>query len=226
MVSLRRAPRHDIDESRLGVEAQEHSAGGLTAVAVSVKRGIQSMGITRTARTLLKLNQVDGFDCQGCAWPDPDPSHRHTAEFCENGAKAVAEEATLLRVGPEFFAAHGFDELAGRTDYWLGQQGRITHPVIRRPGATHYEPIAWHDAFGLIADTLNTLASPDEAIFYTSGKTSNEAAFSYQLFARAFGTNNLTDCSNMCHSRRRWPSPRPSGSVRAASAWRTSTTPS
>ncbi|MEJ7775308.1 MAG: FdhF/YdeP family oxidoreductase [Nocardioidaceae bacterium] len=199
MVSLRRAPRHDIDESRLGVGAQERSAGGLTAVAVSVKRGIQSMGITRTARTLLKLNQVDGFDCQGCAWPDPDPSHRHTAEFCENGAKAVAEEATLLRVDSEFFAAHSFDELAGRTDYWLGQQGRITHPVIRRPGATHYEPIAWDDAFGLIADTLNTLASPDEAIFYTSGKTSNEAAFSYQLFARAFGTNNLPDCSNMCH---------------------------
>jgi molybdopterin-dependent oxidoreductase alpha subunit len=199
MVSLRKVPRGDIDESRLKVDGQEHSAAGLTAVAVAMKRGIQAMGLARTARTLLKLNQVDGFDCQGCAWPDPDPSHRHTAEFCENGAKAVAEEATRLRVGPEFFAAHSLAEIEDRTDYWLGQQGRITHPVVRRPGATHYEPIGWDDAFALIADSLNGLATPDEAIFYTSGKTSNEAAFAYQLFARAFGTNNLPDCSNMCH---------------------------
>ncbi len=199
MVSLRKAPTSDIDESRLDVDEQAHSVAGLTAVAITVKRGIQAMGFARATRTLRKLNQVDGFDCQGCAWPDPDPSHRHKAEFCENGAKAVAEEATRLRVGPEFFAAHSLAELEDRTDYWLGQQGRITHPVVRRPGATHYEPVAWGDAFALIADHLNALATPDEAIFYTSGKTSNEAAFSYQLFARAFGTNNLPDCSNMCH---------------------------
>ncbi len=199
MVSLRKAPTSDIDESQLDVGDQAHSVAGLTAVAITVKRGIQAMGLARATRTLRKLNQVDGFDCQGCAWPDPDPSHRHKAEFCENGAKAVAEEATRLRVGPEFFAAHSLAELEDRTDYWLGQQGRITHPVVRRPGATHYEPVAWDDAFALIADHLNALATPDEAIFYTSGKTSNEAAFSYQLFARAFGTNNLPDCSNMCH---------------------------
>ncbi len=193
------APSHDIDESELDVDRPAHAAAGLTAIAVSMKRSIQAMGVSRTARTLLKLNQVDGFDCQGCAWPDPDPSHRHTAEFCENGAKAVAEEATTLRIGPEFFASHSIAELESHTDYWLGQQGRITHPVVRRAGGSHYEPIAWDEAFELIGSTLNGLASPDEAIFYTSGKTSNEAAFLYQLMARAFGTNNLPDCSNMCH---------------------------
>jgi len=195
----RKAPREDIDESRLDVRPPVHAAAGLTAVAVTMKRALEQMGVTRTARTLLKLNQTDGFDCQGCAWPDPDPSHRHTAEFCENGAKAVAEEATRRRVGPEFFADHSLVELEDRSDYWLGQQGRITQPVIRRRGGTHYEPISWDDAFALMGDTLKGLASPDEAIFYTSGKTSNEAAFLYQLFARSYGTNNLPDCSNMCH---------------------------
>ena len=195
----REAPHDDIDESHLRVGDRKHSAAGLTAVAVSMKRSIEQMGIKRTAKTLLKLNQVDGFDCQGCAWPDPEAGHRHTAEFCENGAKAVTEEATLRRVGPEFFAEHPLSELKDRTDYWLGQQGRITEPMVLREGATHYEPIGWDDAFGMIAGRLNGLESPDQAIFYTSGKTSNEAAFTYQLFARAFGTNNLPDCSNMCH---------------------------
>ncbi len=195
----RKAPEHDIDESRLDVERPKRAAAGLPAVAVSMKRGVEAMGLTRTARSLLKLNQVDGFDCQGCAWPDPDPDHRHTAEFCENGAKAVAEEATRRRVGPEFFSRHSLEDLAERTDYWLGQQGRITHPVVRRSGGSHYEPISWDEAFSLVATHLHDLDSPDEAIFYTSGKTSNEAAFLYQLFARAFGTNNLPDCSNMCH---------------------------
>ncbi|WP_372727611.1 FdhF/YdeP family oxidoreductase [Nocardioides sp.] len=196
---IRKAPRKDIDESELKVEDSSHAVAGATAVAVSMKRSIEQMGVVRTAQTLLKLNQVDGFDCQGCAWPDPDPAHRHTAEFCENGAKAVTEEATLRRVGPEFFAEHSIEELRDRTDYWLGQQGRIIHPMVLREGASHYQPITWDDAFALVAERLNALASPDEAIFYTSGKTSNEAAFSYQLFARAFGTNNLPDCSNMCH---------------------------
>jgi formate dehydrogenase major subunit len=195
----RRAPSRDIDEAELKVGEAESSAAGVTAVAVAMKRAVEQMGPVRSARTLLRLNQVDGFDCQGCAWPDPDPSHRHTAEFCENGAKAVTEEATRRTVGPEFFAAHPMTELRERTDYWLGQQGRITEPVVLREGATHYEPIAWEDAFALVADRLRGLASPDEALFYTSGKTSNEAAFAYQLFARAFGTNNLPDCSNMCH---------------------------
>ena len=195
----RKPPHQDIDESDLEVEGSAHAAAGVTAVAVSMKRSIEQMGIARTARTLLRLNQADGFDCQGCAWPDPDPEHRHTAEFCENGAKAVTEEATLRRVEPDFFAQHTLAELAQKTDYWLGQQGRITHPMVKRDGATHYEPITWGAAFELMARHLNGLASPDEAVFYTSGKTSNEAAFAYQLFARAFGTNNLPDCSNMCH---------------------------
>ena len=196
---IRRAPRQDIDEGELEVSGAEDVATGVTAVAVAMKRSIEQMGIRRTAQTLLKLNQADGFDCQGCAWPDPSPEHRHTAEFCENGAKAVTEEATLRRAGREFFAEHPMEELHERTDYWLGQQGRITEPMVLREGGTHYEPISWDDAFALIGRHLNELGSPDEAVFYTSGKTSNEAAFAYQLFARAFGTNNLPDCSNMCH---------------------------
>ena len=199
MAKRRKSPLADIDENEVHVGEPENAAAGVTAVAVSMKRSIESMGLTRTARTLLRLNQVDGFDCQGCAWPDPDPSHRHTAEFCENGAKAVAEEATTDHILPAFFAENSIADLLERTDYWLGHQGRLIHPVVRRRDATHYEPISWDDAFELIGQTLRGLATPDEAIFYTSGKTSNEAAFTYQLFARAFGTNNLPDCSNMCH---------------------------
>ena len=195
----RRKRTAEIDESALEVGGKAHAAAGLTAVGVAMKRAVEEMGVARTAKTLTKLNQVDGFDCQGCAWPDPDPEHRHTAEFCENGAKAVAEEATRDRVGPEFFARHSIDDLRQRTDYWLGHRGRITQPMVLRAGGTHYEPIEWDAAFGMIADRLRDLASPDEAVFYTSGKTSNEAAFVYQLFVRAFGTNNLPDCSNMCH---------------------------
>ena len=194
---LSRAPEDDIDESDVAVGGEAHAAAGATAVAVAMKRAVEQMGPLRTARTLLRLNQTDGFDCQGCAWPDPE--HRHTAEFCENGAKAVTEEATLRRVTPAFFAEHSLADLEGRTEYWLGQQGRITEPMVRRAGGTHYEPIGWDDAFALMATALQGLDSPDEAVFYTSGKTSNEAAFVYQLFARAYGTNNLPDCSNMCH---------------------------
>jgi molybdopterin-dependent oxidoreductase alpha subunit len=195
----RRAPKQDIDETDLEVGDARDSAAGLTAVGVSMKRAVEQMGVRRTAQTLLKLNQTDGFDCQGCAWPDPDPEHRHTAEFCENGAKAVTEEATRRHLDRGFFAEHSLADLAERTDYWLGQQGRITEPMVLRAGASHYEPITWDEAFGLVARHLNGLDSPDQAVFYTSGKTSNEAAFTYQLFARAFGTNNLPDCSNMCH---------------------------
>jgi molybdopterin-dependent oxidoreductase alpha subunit len=195
----RKPPSSDIDERDLEVDPPKHEAAGPTAVAVSMKRAIEQMGVRRTAQTLLRLNQADGFDCQGCAWPDPDPSHRHTAEFCENGAKAVTEEATLRRVERTFFQEHSIEDLRAKTDYWLGQQGRITEPMVLRAGSTHYEPIAWDQAFELMGGLLNGLASPDEAIFYTSGKVSNEAAFAYQLFARAFGTNNLPDCSNMCH---------------------------
>ncbi|KQU70479.1 FdhF/YdeP family oxidoreductase [Phycicoccus sp. Root101] len=189
----------DYSEADLVVKGQEDHAAGPTAVAVSMKRSIDHMGLKRTAQTLLKLNQAEGFDCMSCAWPDPDPGHRHTAEFCENGAKAVAEEATRDRATPEFFAQHSIAELDAHTEHWLGQQGRITHPMVKRPGGTHYEPIEWDEAFDLIGAELRSLASPDEATFYTSGRASNESAFAYQLFVRAFGTNNLPDCSNMCH---------------------------
>ena len=187
------------DLANTAVGSPKSHAAGPTAVAVSMKRALGHMGAVRTAKTLLKLNQAEGFDCMSCAWPDPDPGHRHTAEFCENGAKAVAEEGTTDRVTPEFFAAHSIDDLNGRTEHWLGQQGRITHPMIKRPNGTHYEPIEWDDAFRRIGDALGELSTPDEAIFYTSGRASNESAFVYQLFARAFGTNNMPDCSNMCH---------------------------
>ncbi|HEV2797169.1 MAG TPA: FdhF/YdeP family oxidoreductase [Nocardioides sp.] len=195
----RGVPDADIDETEAEVERSAHAAAGATAVAVAMRRAIGQMGVRRSATTLTRLNQVDGFDCQGCAWPDPAPGHRHTAEFCENGAKAVAEEATRQLLDREFFATHSVEDLAGRTEFWLGKQGRLTEPMVLRPGATHYEPIAWDDAFATISGHLKRLDHPDQATFYTSGKTSNEAAFAYQLFVRAFGTNNLPDCSNMCH---------------------------
>ena len=155
------------------------------------------MGPVRSAQALARVNQKEGFDCPGCAWPEAD--HRHVAEFCENGVKAVAEEATKSRLTRAFFERHSIAELADQSDHWLGTRGRLTEPLVKRAGSGHYEPISWDDAFGLIAHELGQLASPDEAIFYTSGRTSNEAAFCYQLFVRAFGTNNLPDCSNLCH---------------------------
>ncbi|OEJ31518.1 FdhF/YdeP family oxidoreductase [Streptomyces subrutilus] len=179
------------------VAPPKHAAAGLPAIGHTLKIAQQQMGLARTARTLLKVNQKDGFDCPGCAWPEGDK--RHTAEFCENGAKAVAEEATLRRVTPDFFAAHPLADLAARSGYWLGQQGRITQPMYLAEGADRYEAVSWERAFEVIAQELRALASPDEALFYTSGRTSNEAAFLFQLFAREFGTNNLPDCSNMCH---------------------------
>ncbi|WP_280267917.1 FdhF/YdeP family oxidoreductase [Nocardia wallacei] len=194
----RKAPTSDIDETALSVTPPEHEAAGLTAVAVALERGVEEMGLIRTGRTLARLNQRGGFDCPSCAWPDPTGTRR-VAEFCENGAKAVAEEATLRTVTPEFFAAHPISELETKSGYWLGQQGRLTEPMVLRPGDTHYSPISWDDAYRLVADTLRGLATPDEAVFYTSGRTANETAFLYQLLARSFGTNNLPDCSNMCH---------------------------
>ncbi|MGW8354162.1 FdhF/YdeP family oxidoreductase [Streptomyces wedmorensis] len=179
------------------VTPPQHAAAGLPAIGHTLRIAREQMGLGRTARTLLKVNQKDGFDCPGCAWPEEDK--RHVAEFCENGAKAVAEEATLRRVTPEFFAAHPVADLATRSGYWLGQQGRITEPMLLAEGGERYEPVTWERAFAVIAEELRALASPDEALFYTSGRTSNEAAFLLQLFAREFGTNNLPDCSNMCH---------------------------
>ena len=189
-------PTTDIDETALRVTSPKEVAVGVPAVLHALQIANEQMGLRRSAETLLRVNQKDGFDCPGCAWPEEDK--RHIAEFCENGAKAVAEEATLRRVGPEFFAAHSIDELRGHDDWWLGQQGRLTHPMVLEAGATHYRPISWDAALTEIADCLRTVPA-DEAIFYTSGRTSNEAAFLYQLLVRGLGTNNLPDCSNMCH---------------------------
>jgi len=192
-----KAPSGDPVQDAPEVSAPKHAAAGLPAVGHSLRMAHQQMGVRRTALTLLKVNQKDGFDCPGCAWPEPE--HRHKAEFCENGAKAVAEEATLRRVTPDFFAEHPVSDLFRRSGYWLGQQGRLTQPMYLPAGADAYEPVPWERAFEIIAEELTALASPGEALFYTSGRTSNEAAFLYQLFAREFGTNNLPDCSNMCH---------------------------
>lgn len=172
---------------------------GLPAVVSTVRRTIGAMGVRRSATALALINQPDGFDCPGCAWPEAPPGERHRLEFCESGAKAVAEEAMTARITPEFFADHSIAELRSRSDYWLGQAGRLTSPMVRHPGGTHYEPIAWDAAFTEIARQLHTLDDPAAAVFYTSGRTGNEAAFLYQLLARCYGTNNLPDCSNMCH---------------------------
>jgi molybdopterin-dependent oxidoreductase alpha subunit len=173
-------------------------AAGLPAMFQTTRFAVREMGIARGFKTLLNVNKKTGFDCQSCAWPSPDDD-RQVAEFCENGAKAIADEATTKRIASEFFREHSIDDLLGRSDHWLGQQGRLTQPMVKREGSRHYEPISWEDAFALMAAELNALPSPNGAAFYTSGRTSNEAAFLYQLFARQFGTNNLPDCSNMCH---------------------------
>jgi molybdopterin-dependent oxidoreductase alpha subunit len=187
------------DLTGLDLKAPSQSAGGVPAVISSVKHAISEMGIVRSLKTLNQMNQKGGFDCMSCAWPDPDGERSHLAEYCENGAKAVADEATTKTITPEFFAQHSVAELSQQSDFWLNKQGRLTHPMWLKKGATHYAPIAWDEAFALIAADLNALTSPHEALFYTSGRTSNEAAFLYQLFVRMFGTNNLPDCSNMCH---------------------------
>ncbi len=196
-VVTKKPPTQDVDDQHARIGPPKDRAAGMRAVAVSLRRSYDEMGLAHTAHTLFRLNQAEGFDCPGCAWPDP--TKRKTADFCENGVKHVAAEATHKRVTPDFFRQHSVSELAGKSDWWLEEQGRLTEPMVKRAGQDHYEPLSWDNAFALIADELNALGSPDEALFYTSGRTSNEAAFVYQLFVRAFGTNNLPDCSNMCH---------------------------
>ena len=172
-------------------------AGGWGAIN-SVKNALLHHDIAlKGAKTMLSANQPDGFDCPGCAWPDRN--HASTFEFCENGVKAVAAEATARRAGPDLFAQYTVAELAEQSDFWLEDQGRLTHPLAYDAASDTYRPIAWDAAFALVAHHLNALPDPNQAIFYTSGRTSNEAAFLYQLFVRQFGTNNFPDCSNMCH---------------------------
>ncbi|MEN8856767.1 MAG: FdhF/YdeP family oxidoreductase [Flavobacteriaceae bacterium] len=188
-------------EKLTGIKLEEipTSSVGFKAIKSAISHITNEVGLVKGIGLLAKLNQKDGFDCPGCAWPDPDEKRAFLAEYCENGAKAVAEEATKNRVSPLFFTTHSVSELSELSDYEIGKKGRITHPVVLHEGKDHYEEISWEEAFKMIGDELNTLDSPDEAIFYTSGRTSNEAAFLYQLFVRQFGTNNLPDCSNMCH---------------------------
>jgi len=186
------------DLGKLRVAHASEEAAGIPAIWNTMLYGIGDMGPVRSSEGFLKINQVTGFDCQSCAWPSPDKK-RKVFEFCENGAKAVSDESTSKRIGPEFFAQHSIADLAAQSDYWLNQQGRLTSPMVRHANATHYQPITWPEAFAMIAEELNRLDSPDQACFYTSGKTTNEPAFLLQLFARQFGTNNLPDCSNMCH---------------------------
>ena len=188
----------EVLDENLRIGKPGSSAGGIPAVTAALKMSIEQMGLARTASTLLDVNQKKGFDCPGCAWPDPD-DRRSLVEFCENGAKAVAEEATLKRITPDFFSTKSVEELSRQTDFWLSQQGRLTCPMHLPKGESHYVPVTWEKAFTIIGKALNDLASPNHAAFYTSGRTSNEAAFLYQLFVRLFGTNNLPDCSNMCH---------------------------
>ena len=174
-------------------------AAGMEAVYQSGKHVFSEMNVGRGLKGLLAMNQKLGFDCPSCAWPDPDDERSGIAEYCENGAKAFADEATTKSLHPDFFAKHSVKELSELDDYNIGKNGRIAQPMYLPQNATHYQPINWDDAFTLIAKHLNDLATPDEAIFYTSGRASNEAAFVYQLFAKEYGTNNLPDCSNMCH---------------------------
>jgi molybdopterin-dependent oxidoreductase alpha subunit len=183
--------------SRKTIRRYDRPAGGWDALRNVARHLIEQDVPVHGAKTLLSVNQPDGFDCPGCAWPDRD--HTSTFEFCENGAKAVAAEATKHRATPELFAKYSVAALARYSDHWLEDQGRLTHPMRYDAASDHYLPVSWEEAFALIAEHLNGLGSPDEAIFYTSGRTSNEAAFLYQLFVREFGTNNLPDCSNMCH---------------------------
>ena len=185
------------DSVRLKLKKPKKKAAGIPAVTSSAMHGLSKMGPVKTIKTLRMVNQKEGFDCPGCAWPDPD--HRTVFEFCENGAKAVADEAMKANVTPAYLAHHSVQELAEMSDFELNNLGRLSHPVYLAPNSSRYESISWEDAFGKIASALNACSTPDNAVFYTSGRTSNEAAFLYQAFVRAFGTNNLPDCSNMCH---------------------------
>lgn len=186
-----------MDTNSLKIKKVKSVAAGIPAATSSLFHGLKKMGAIKTVKTLTTVNQPDGFDCPGCAWPDP--KHSSAFEFCENGAKAVADEAMKGGVNPEFFAKYTVQELSQKGDFWLNNQGRITHPMVLKKGSDKYIPIDWKEAIQLVSDNINDSNDPNKSVFYTSGRTSNEAAFLYQLFARTLGTNNMPDCSNMCH---------------------------
>ena len=183
---------------KIKLTAPREFAAGIEGIKVALEHALKEMGLQRSLGTLPYLNQKEGFDCPGCAWPDPEKRSR-LGEFCENGVKAIAEEATTKRADIPFFEKHSITEMSGWSDYEIGKSGRLTDPMLLMPGKLHYEPVSWESAFSLIARQLKQLSNPNEAVFYTSGRSSNEAAFLYGLFIRAFGTNNMPDCSNMCH---------------------------
>lgn len=187
-----------INFTGIGLKKPSEYAAGLPAVKVALQHTFKEMGVSKSFKALSHMNQKDGFDCPGCAWPDPERPSK-LGEYCENGAKALAEEATNKKVDADFFKQYSVEAISNWSDYKIGKCGRLTQPMVLRPGNIHYEPISWSTAFELIANELHQLPTPNEAIFYTSGRSSNEAAFLYGLFARAFGTNNMPDCSNMCH---------------------------
>ncbi len=186
------------DFSDLEVREPTRIAAGTQGIYHALKHSFREMGVLRSMPALLKMNQKDGFDCPSCAWPDPE-SPSPIAEYCENGAKALADEATTSHIGADFFREYSVEELSRFSDYEINAFGRLTEPVILRENSLHYEPVDWIEAYEIIAGHLKALDHPDEAIFYTSGRSSNEAAFLYGMFARALGTNNMPDCSNMCH---------------------------
>ncbi len=198
---MSKTPSEQPPEKLTGIRLTEapKTAVGVKAIVSALTHVKNEVGVAKGIQLLSKINQINGFDCPGCAWPDPDEKRAFLAEYCENGAKAIAEEATKNKVSPIFFATNSVQELSELSDYEIGKSGRITHPMYLPEGKDNYEEISWENAFKIIGEELNSLESPNEAIFYTSGRTSNEAAFLYQLFVRQFGTNNLPDCSNMCH---------------------------
>lgn len=200
-MSRKQKPDPENPETFTGINlsAPKTNAAGIPAVFSSIRHVFGEMDLARGVKALFALNQTDGFDCPGCAWPDPDDDRSALGEYCENGAKAIAEEATSKSLNPDFFANNAVADLAELSDYEIGKKGRIAQPMYLPKGDTHYRPVSWDTAFQIIADHLHGLKDPNEAAFYTSGRTSNEAAFLYQLFVREFGTNNLPDCSNMCH---------------------------
>ena len=185
------------DNNTLKIKKVKSVAAGIPAATSSILHGLKKMGSINTVKTLTTVNQPEGFDCPGCAWPDP--KHSSAFEFCENGAKAVADEAMKGGVNPDFFSKYTVQELSQKSDFWLNRQGRITHPMVLKKGSDKYIPIEWDEAIKLMAKRIKKSNDPDKSVFYTSGRTSNEAAFLYQLFARTLGTNNMPDCSNMCH---------------------------
>lgn len=175
------------------------AACGVPAITSTMYHISEELGLLKGMKTLLKLNQKNGVDCPGCAWPDPDDHRSAMGEYCENGAKAIAEEATDKKCTPEWFAQNSVEEISSWSDFEIGKSGRVTHPMFLAAGELYYRPISWEAAFDMIAGELKSAANPHRAVFYTSGRTSNEAAYMYQLMVRNYGTNNLPDCSNMCH---------------------------